>query len=173
MRRAIIPVLTALGLALAGAAAVTASPTDPALQKVGEARLKVMFWSIYDSRLYTENGRYEDGQRPLKLEIEYLMDISSRKLVERTAKEWEDMGMELPQREEWIEQLSVLFPDIVEGDTLSFQARSDGSATLFHNGARRGTINDAALVQAFLDIWLSKDTNRPELRFALIGAEER
>ena len=36
------------------------------LRLVGEAELRFMFWSVYHSRLYSEDGRYRDGQLPLR-----------------------------------------------------------------------------------------------------------
>src|SRR6056297_4075019 len=73
------------------------------LEKVGEARLQVMFWSVYDSRLYAEDGVYRQGKRPLKLEIQYLRDISAEDLVKRTGKEWEEMGATQERKDEWMD----------------------------------------------------------------------
>ncbi len=63
------------------------------MQLVGSARLKVLFWSVYDSRLYSEDGRYDPGKRPLRLEIEYLRDIPVDQLLQRTAQEWQTIGV--------------------------------------------------------------------------------
>jgi len=63
------------------------------LKKVGEAELRVLFWSIYTSRLYSVDGQYREGQRPLQLQIEYLIDIESGALVERTGSEWDSQGL--------------------------------------------------------------------------------
>mgnify|MGYP001827384973 CR=1 FL=1 len=49
---------------------------EGALQIVGEARLDVLFWSVYNSRLYSPGGVYEQGQTPVRFEIEYLRDIA-------------------------------------------------------------------------------------------------
>ena len=45
-------------LSLTAAAAASDIPQPGNLQLVGEARLNVMFWSVYDSRLYTADGCY-------------------------------------------------------------------------------------------------------------------
>ncbi len=51
------------------------------LQMVGEARLEFMIWPIYDSRLYSIDGNYQEGQLPLRLEIQYLRDVDAEDLV--------------------------------------------------------------------------------------------
>ena len=45
------------------------------LELVGSARLQVLFWPVYDSRLYATDGRYTPDKLPLRLEIEYLRDV--------------------------------------------------------------------------------------------------
>jgi len=145
------------------------APAAEDLRKVGEARLKVMFWSVYDSRLFTSNGNYEPGTRPLRLEIEYLLDISADKLIKRTAQEWETMGREHPAQSQWLDQLAQLWPDVSKGDVLTLEINEEERATFFLNGERLGTMDDADFAQQFVDIWLSPESSRPELRLALIG----
>jgi hypothetical protein len=55
--------ICALTLMTAGAA----HGNEPGFQLVGEARLKVLFWPVYDSRLFTADGSYDDGKRPMRL----------------------------------------------------------------------------------------------------------
>lgn len=142
------------------------------LEKVGEARLKVMFWSVYDSRLYAPDGVYQPGKRPLKLEIEYLRDIRAEDLVKRTGKEWEDLGVTHERQGEWMEKLLALWPDVSKNDVLTLELNADNHATFYRNAERLGTIDDGAFGQHFIDIWLSPETSRPELRLALIGGKE-
>jgi len=135
------------------------------LEKVGEAKLEVLFWSIYRSRLYCPDGTYEPGVRPLRLEIEYLRDIRSEDLVKRTGEEWEQLGVTDPAREEWLATLRTLWPDVGKND-------QDSRATFFHNERRLGSIEDPDFGQRFVDIWLSPDTSRPQMRLALTGKRE-
>ncbi len=137
--------------------------------KVGEARLKVLLWSVYDSRLYTPTGIYNDGDRPLRLEIQYLMDIKSEALVERTLTEWDAMGRSHPRRFEWLETLEMLWPDIQETDTLALELDAEGLATFRLNGEFLGRLEDPDFGREFIDIWLSQDCTRPELRSSLLG----
>jgi hypothetical protein len=146
-----------------------ATAADNALVKVGEAKLKVLFWDVYNSTLYSDNGRYREGQLPLRLDIQYLLDIESDALVERTAYEWDALGLQHENREEWLSSLSGLWPDVSKNDVLTMELHSDKRTTFYRNGELLGTIDDTAFGKSFIDIWLSPDTTRPELRAALIG----
>ncbi|WP_439105643.1 chalcone isomerase family protein [Congregibacter sp.] len=153
--------------AIASPAVQTAEQLE--LQKVGEARLKFLFWSVYDSRLYTPSGGYSDGERPLKLEIEYLLDIKADALLERTLMEWGNMGREHPRQDQWREQLADIWTDIESGDVLSLELDSANRSTFRRNGEFLGRIEDPEFGQEFVDIWLSEDCTRPEIRESLLG----
>jgi hypothetical protein len=160
-----------LALASAGSLAALGNSAET-LQKVGEARLKVLFWNVYDSRLYTRDGTYREGQRPLRLEIEYLIDIPSARLVERTRSEWEAMERDHPRQDEWLGELRTLWPDIEAGDVLTLDIGEDGAALFQRNGETLGALADPEFGQHFASIWLSPDCTRPELRMALIGGDD-
>ena len=53
-----------------------ANPIDE-LKKIGEAKLKVLFWDVYNSSLYSKTGKYEEEQFPQALKINYLIDIDA------------------------------------------------------------------------------------------------
>ncbi|WOJ92268.1 chalcone isomerase family protein [Congregibacter variabilis] len=139
------------------------------LQKVGEARLKFLFWSVYDSRLYTSSGVYRDGERPLKLEIQYLLDVKANALLERTLMEWSDMGRSHPRQQQWRNELANIWTDIQSGDVLSLELDSSNRSTFRRNGELLGHIEDPEFGQEFVDIWLSDDCTRPEIRESLLG----
>ncbi len=149
-----------------------AATSSAVLTKVGEARLRVMFWSIYNSRLYTPSGAYREGERPLRLEIEYLRNVPAASLVSRTGEEWEAMGRDHPRQDQWLERLDALWPDIRERDVLTFEINERNESRFFHNGEALGLIEDPDFGQQFVDIWLSEDCTRPELREALLGVTE-
>lgn len=149
--------------------ALLPSARAQAWELVGEARLTFLFWSVYDSRLYTLDGQYREGQRPLRLEIQYLLDVSADDLVSRTLEEWQHQQLRHPRQQQWALQLSGLWPDIREGDVLALELDEEGGNTFYLNGQRLGGVDDPAFGAQFLAIWLSPATSRPELRLALIG----
>jgi hypothetical protein len=149
-------------LTVAGACA-----TD--LQLVGEGRLKVLFWSVYDSRLYTADGTYLEDQRPVRLDIEYLMNVDSSDLVARTRQEWQFQNLRHPGQRQWLERLGAMWPDVREGDVLSLQVDQQEHSSFLLNGELLGRIEDEAFTRQFLAIWLAPETSQPELRLALTG----
>lgn len=155
-------------LALMASATVNANE----LQLVGETRLKFMFWSVYDARLYTDNGQYEEGKRPLRLSLQYLLDIESEALVSRTRDEWDTQSLSHPRQEQWLQQLAGMWPDITEKDEITLHVDADNLSTFYFNGEVLGTIEDPEFGQHFLAIWLSPNTTRPDMRLALLGKDD-
>ncbi|EAQ96515.2 chalcone isomerase family protein [Congregibacter litoralis] len=147
----------------------TAEERELNLEKVGEARLKFLLWSVYDSRLYTPTGQYQNGIRPLKLEIEYLLDVKADALVERTQTEWNKMGRNHPRQDEWRQKLGSIWTDINSGDVISLELDQENRSTFRRNGELLGHIEDPEFGQEFVDIWLSEDCTHPEVRQALLG----
>ena len=88
-----------------------ANPLDD-LKKVGEAKLKVLFWDVYNSSLYSKTGEYQAGQFPQALKINYLRNIDAEDLIERTHDEWEKLGIKQVTFRQWTPLLTNIFPDI-------------------------------------------------------------
>ena len=135
---------------------------------VGEARLKVLIWEIYDSALYTPSGRWQ-GNAPYQLSLHYLRDIPAAKLIEETDKAWQEQGRNHPKQGEWLRLLGDLWPDISEGDNLVFGLNALGDSAFWFNGTLIGSIDDPDFGGLFGGIWLDPDTPRPGLRAELIG----
>jgi hypothetical protein len=136
---------------------------------VGEGRLKVLFWSVYDSSLYTADGAYNSGQRPLRLDIKYLLNIDADDLVARTRQEWKFQNLTHPRQQQWLDRLQALWPDINAGDVLSLQIDERQHSSFFLNGESLGRLEDKDFSRQFLAIWLGQGTSQPDLRLELIG----
>lgn len=149
--------------------AASAMATGKSLQLVGEARLKVLLWSVYDSRLYSKTGNYNPEQRPLRFEIEYLRNIQASDLVLQTELEWEQQGVDHPRREQWLNTLLKIWPDVAEDDVLTLHLDEQGQSVFYSNDELLGQIEDPDFGVHFLGIWLSPSTSRPGLREALLG----
>ena len=135
---------------------------------VGEARLKVLIWEVYDSALFTPSGRWQ-GDAPYRLSLHYLRNIPAAKLVEETEKAWREQGRNHPRLNEWLGLLGDLWPGITEGDNLVFGLNELGDSAFWFNGSSLGSIEDRDFGPLFGGIWLDPDTPRPELRAQLIG----
>jgi hypothetical protein len=138
--------------------------------QVGKARLSVLFFDVYDSTLKTPSGQYNGYREPVALEIHYLRDIKASALVQQTVKEWKSLGLSPETYESFLQPLETLWPDVKKGDSLTFVVLPDGSNTFYYNGRELGGLDHPQFGQHFLDIWLSPNTTRPELRAQLLGS---
>jgi hypothetical protein len=139
------------------------------LKKVGEAKLKVLFWDVYNSSFYSKTGEYQAEIFPQALNINYLRDIKAQNLIERTQDEWEKLGIEQATFSQWIPLLTNIFPDIKEGDTLLLSVGENQQSEFFFNGKTIGKITDTNFGKSFLRIWLDENCSYPKVRNKLIG----
>jgi len=145
--------------------------------QVGQAQLTMIFFDIYESSLLSPTGEYLLGQditpHPLALSITYQRDISKKQLLDATVEQWQKLGFERRITMEWESRLEYIFPDIKKGNNLTYV--TDGYTGKFYYSKRQftqqliGSIEEEALNDAFLAIWLSPETDYPRLRERLIG----
>lgn len=161
------------------------------LKEVGSAKFSVLFWDIYQSKLFTSSGSFpnEDKEHVVLFEIEYLRDISKGDLIDRTIEQWQHIGLKEYDYQHYLAQLEAIWPDIVAGDKLSLLIGGNKSS-FFFNQRKIGTIlekppsgtyqensvklsnareNNSAFGKTFIDIWLSEKTSQPKLRQQLLG----
>ena len=137
---------------------------------VGQARLRVLFWDVYDSELYTPNGSWL-SRAPYRLEITYLRDISSVQLIEETEKAWKTQGRSHPSQALWLEALSDIWPDVSSGDKLTLWVDQKFASVFYFNLKPIGAIADPDFGELFGGIWLAEDSPRPILRNKLTNLE--
>jgi len=140
----------------------------PNLVLLGESRLSVLFWDIYDARLYVQDRTYHPDQ-PFALSLTYLRDFSGPDIAQRSIKEIRQQGFgDESVLDSWKAQLSAIFPDVVVGDEIIGVSNPSEGAQFFLNGSLIGTITDQNLRVRFFDIWLSEKTSEPEMRLSLL-----
>lgn len=142
---------------------------DP--QLVGEARLQVMLWKVFDASLYTQSGEY-DANAPFSLSLRYLRQLDGHKIVSKTMEEIrrQDSSVDSEQLALWEEQLGKIIPDVSKGTTITGVRTPEGYTRLYFGNLKIGEIQDLAFTQAFFDIWLGENTSNPRLRNNLIGS---
>lgn len=158
-------------LGLAGGIGFNAAAV-PELTTVGEGSYRYMFWQLYDARLASENGKFENYRQstPLLLELTYKRDITKQQFIDATVDEWQKLGhSSKAQQQQWAQQLQSLWQDVKKGDTLAALLHADGSVTFYFNGTETGRLEDSTFGTAFFDIWLHPDTSAPKLRRQLIA----
>jgi len=146
-----------------------ATPLKDDQFKVGEARFKYLFWKIYDSSLFAEDQTYRSINQELTLNIDYKRNIPKKRIVEATQAQWEKLNYEQNKIEKWSEQMDDIIPEISKNDQLAFHKDTEGVGAFYYNNELIAKIEDKELSEAFLSIWLSKNTSQPKLRRRLIG----
>lgn len=144
--------------------------SDLNFKVVGSAKFSVLFWDIYNSTLYTKSGKYLHKSSPesLLFEIEYLKDITTNDLVERTVQQWKYLDISESEYSKFIPILKVIWPDISSGDKLAMLLQNNQSVFYF-NDMKVGHIEEKEFSKLFLDIWLSPKTSQTKLRSQLLG----
>lgn len=139
----------------------------------GETTFSLLFWDLYKSKLMTTTGDYPIAINNEKLifHIEYLADIKSSDLIERTIEQWKHIGLKENEYQKYVNTLETIWPNIAEGDSLAMLMQKEESV-FYYNDEYLGTIEDANFGQIFIDIWLSKNTSQPTLRAELLGASQ-
>ena len=135
---------------------------------VGQARLKILFWNVYDSVLSTPTGTWQD-KGPYQLALTYLRDIPAQQLVDETEKAWRDQGRSHPDENQWLQSLLSLWPDVTEGDTLVMAIDAEGHNAFWLNNRAIGSIDHPDFGAFFGGIWLDADSPRPAFCAKLIG----
>lgn len=157
-------------LSMNALAADCGSAVPDTFKKVGDTRLTVYFWDVYDATLFSPSGSYGAPQRYALL-LSYLRDISADDLIETTKEEWDDLNLDASQHDSWLAQLKDIWPDIEEGDCLLLLETDEGFAEFYQGESLLGTIKDKKFTQQFLAIWLSENSRFQEERNELIGAQ--
>lgn len=141
----------------------------PGAKVVGEGRLSIVFWDVYDATLYAPHGKL-DMDKPFALSIRYMREIEGLDIAERSAEEIRGQGFSDEEKlADWNTQMKNIFPDTKHGTRLT-AVFIPGKKTIFYEGDRQiGTIKDAEFTQMFSDIWLGEKTSEPGLRRKLLG----
>ncbi|MGI2169115.1 chalcone isomerase family protein [Shewanella sp. MF05960] len=145
------------------------SSSNLTMRQVGSASMSMMWFDIYSAKLYSRDGKYQANQLPLKLEIEYHRNIEAEDLIDATVDQWQHLGIPEQQINEYREQLAKAWPDVKEGDRLTFMVNTATQAEFLFNDKPYFQVSNVQFPADFLAIWLSENTSRPKLRQQLIG----
>jgi hypothetical protein len=139
------------------------------LELVGQARLQVLFWKVFDAELYSPSGTWR-GAPPYALSLTYLRNLSGERIAERSVREIREQGFtdELTLAR-WYELLRNLIPDVGANDEIIGVAQSSGATHFYLNGKLIGGIAEPEFTERFFAIWLGERTSQPDMRVALIG----
>ena len=161
-----------LGLALQlphGAAVGVPEEALEGMALVGEGRMRVMFWDVYDARLFAPDGSWS-AQKPFALALTYLRRLSGERIAERSIREMRKQGVDDEAAlDRWQSRLNAILPDVDARDEIVGVADARGHTRFYLDGEKLGGIDEPAFTRAFFAIWLSKRTSAPQLRAQLLG----
>ena len=147
----------------------TAQAQIPDASLVGEGRLKVLFWKVFDAQLYAPAGEWS-MQKPFALSLAYLRRLKGDKIAERTIDEIRDQGFsDEAKLEAWFAQIVAIFPDVDSRTTITGVFNEQKQTLFFMNGSFIGRIEDPEFGENFFNIWLGEKSSQPKLRNQLIG----
>lgn len=139
------------------------------MRTVGEARMQVLFWDIYDARLLAPGGRFDQSE-PFALSLTYLRDLDGEKIAARSIEEMRKQGIEDEAAlARWFGRLVSILPDVRADDEIVGLAAADGSTRFYLEGELIGVIEESAFSRAFFAIWLGQKSSEPGLRDQLLG----
>ncbi len=165
-------VVLALGLQATSALANCQPAAAQSLERVGQTRLSVWFWDVYDAELLTDTGVYDDYHRRA-LRLSYLRDIKAKDLVETTEDEWRRLGISVSaQHQQWLASMQRMWPDVGKGDCLILVETEQGFSEFYNAQGQLGAIESPQFTDDFLAIWLSPESRFKSERNALIGANK-
>lgn len=144
----------------------------PGARLLGQARLTVWGFDVYDARLWAPANFSAAGfgTSPLALELSYLRNFQSAEIAERSLKEMRrSQPVSDAQATRWKAELLRVIPDVRKGDRLLGVHRPGQGASFWVNGRASGEILDADFARLFFGIWLAPNTSEPRLREALLA----
>ncbi len=137
----------------------------------GEGAMRFFGIKVYDTRLWTAMKPYAPTE-PFALELVYDMSFKGRDIAERSIKEMRGQGYQDEAKlARWLEEMSKIFPDIKQGDTLIGISVPGKEARFYTREKFIAAVPDAEFARAFFDIWLSDKTSEPRLRERLLGGK--
>ena len=169
MRRFFLSVLMVLSFHPVAQASVI-SQHVPDAAKVGEGRLSVLFWDVYDATLYAPEGRW-DGSKPFALSLNYLHAIKGQDIANASVEEIRKQGFtDEIKLAAWHTQMREIFPDVTLGTELTGIYMPGEPTRFYQDGQQIGMIHDAKFGHYFFNIWLAENTSNTQLRHQLLGA---
>jgi hypothetical protein len=171
--------ISAIGtFSYANAANAAAAPAAVAqglsnARAIGQSRLVVYGFNIYDAKLWAADGfeATSYATEPFALELRYLRSFSGEMIAERSLKEMRRLApISDDTAAKWLESMKKTFPDIKKGDQLIGIHRPDRTASFTLNGKPIGEVRDEEFTRLFFGIWLSPKTSEPKMRSELIGS---
>jgi hypothetical protein len=110
------------------------------------------------------------NRHPFALSLVYSRNFSGEEIAKQSISEIKKQTLlSEDTSQQWLNQLRFLIPSVKAGDRLTGVYQPSGSLVFWIGSKKIGEINDPALSEAFMAIWLSTKTSEPKMRKKLFG----
>ena len=134
---------------------------------VGEVNYSHLFWDLYDAKLFSETGDFEENK--FALVLKYNTKISRESVVKETINQ---LKKQKEYTEEELDELRTLlkntFKDIKVDDTF-IGIRENNTAYFYFKHEKVLETKDLEFINLFFNIWLREDSQNPAFTKNLLG----
>ena len=134
---------------------------------VGEVNYSHLFWDLYDAKLFSETGDFEENK--FALVLKYNTKISRKSVVKETINQ---LKKQKEYTEEELDELKTLlkntFKDIKVDDTF-IGIRENNTAYFYFKHEKVLETKDLEFINLFFNIWLREDSQNPAFTKKLLG----
>lgn len=134
---------------------------------VGEVNYTHLFWDLYDAKLLTETGDFDENK--FALVLKYNTKISKKSVVKETLNQ---LKKQKKYTKEELDELTTLlsntFKDIKVGDTF-IGIKENNTAYFYFKDEKVLETKDLEFINLFFDIWLREDSQNPAFTKKLLG----
>ena len=134
---------------------------------VGEVKYTHLFWDLYDAKLLTETGSFDENK--FALILKYNTKISKKSVVRETLNQ---LKKQKEYNEEELDELTTLlnktFQDIKVGNTF-IGIKENNTAYFYFEDEKVLETKDLEFINLFFNIWLREDSENPTFTKKLLG----
>ena len=134
---------------------------------VGEVKYIHLFWDLYDAKLLTETGSFNENK--FALILKYNTKISKKSVVRETLNQFKKQK---EYNEEELGELTTLlnktFQDIKVGNTF-IGIKENNTAYFYFKDQKVLETKDLEFINLFFNIWLREDSENPTFTKKLLG----
>jgi len=134
---------------------------------VGEVNYSHLFWDLYDAKLFSETGDFEENK--FALVLKYNTKISRKSVVKETINQ---LKKQKKYTEEELDELRTLlkntFKDIKVDDTF-IGIKENNTAYFYFKHEKVLETKDLEFINLFFNIWLREDSQNPAFTKKLLG----
>ena len=136
---------------------------------IGEGKLKVLMWEVYDLRLFTDGTPFSWNNK-FMLEFDYSRELKKESVIDASLKEFK-LQPDVTDKDikAWEVYLEQVIQPVQKGNKATVQWVPEGQIIFHYEGSKPITIENDKFARSFLNIWLGEKTSRPKLRNQLLN----